>query len=106
MFISYKSGAGKRHCGLSSCKSKRLLTASLVISLFTISFATTSSVAATVTHTANDGFNANGFDGNTNWSDFGAPSPGNDYVLQQWDARTAPDSNPHTFLGDSLTITD
>jgi fibronectin-binding autotransporter adhesin len=62
--------------------------------------------AATVTHTADDGFGANGFDGTSNWSDNLAPAAGNDYITQGRDIRTASDANSHTFLGDSLTITD
>jgi hypothetical protein len=60
--------------------------------------------AADVTLTASDLINTTSFNAAGNWSDFAAPSAGNDYFTGAFALRTPPTGGPFTFAGDSLSI--
>jgi fibronectin-binding autotransporter adhesin len=65
-------------------------------------------LAATVVHTDDDAANTapSGFSGAMNWFDGGAPTAGNDYVVQSFLLRTLNTTGNFTFQGDSLTLQD
>ena len=60
----------------------------------------------TVTRTTNDGFGASGFNTAAGWSDGNVPTPGVNYLDQNYDLRSPADGNAYTFAGDSLTVSD
>ena len=60
--------------------------------------------AAVVTMTANDASGSDSFDNAGHWSSSSAPAPGNSYFSLGFTIRTTTGTAPHTFQGDSLTL--